>query len=230
MRSQMSMKSTLHIKPRAVKTPAAPEPPKAVPEKSLGKKSKNKKVSFKKQAIFLGVLLGGSAVAIGWSLGKLNPMNQRQESLNQQVSEVTDSIARLEFSIHPAETQKVEEDYTLAIQSLFNQATGFPKWQNEIQQQAKQLDLQVKAFLGTMQTQKMTVRTVRILPMTLEIFPLNESKESANSIFQRLIQFNDILLHQSKRVELISIQVVAGTNSIQRVEQTLNLWFEEEES
>ena len=223
----MSLKSNLHIKPCAAKTTAAS---KTVPQMPLGKKVKAKRVSFKKRAILLVVLLCGSAVGIGWSLGKLTPMNQRQETLNQQVSELTDSIGRLEFSIHPAETQKVEQDYSLAIQSLFNQATGFPQWQNEIQQQAKLLDLEVKAFLGTMQTQKMAVRTVRVLPVTLEIFPMSESKKNVDSIFQRLIQFNDILLDPSKRVEFISMQVVAGTHSIQRVEQTLNLWFEEEES
>lgn len=228
----MSMKSSLQIKPRSVKPHSAPEPPKVVADRLLGKdkKGKSKKVSFKNRAIVLGCLLCGSAVMIGWSLGKLTPMNLRQENLNQQVSELTDSIARLEFSIHPAETAKVENDYSLAIQSLFNQATGFPQWQKDIQIQAKELNLQVKAFLGTMQTQKMAVKTVRVLPMTLEISPLTVSHEGDDSIYQRLVQFNDLLLDPSKRVELISMQVVAGTNSIQRVEQTLNLWFQEEDS
>lgn len=232
MRSQMSMKSSLHIKPKQTKTVSAPLPPQANPEISGSKDVKRvlKKASIKRRVMVICVLIGTSAVGIGWSLGKLTPMNQRQENLNRQVSDLTDSIARLEFSIHPAETQKVESDYSLAIQSLFDEGTGFPSWQADMQRQAQLLGLQVKAYLGTMQTQNISVGTVRILPTTLEIVPLQESKQGGDSVFQRLIQFNDHLFDPEKKVELISMQVIAGTNSIQRVEQTLNLWFQEEES
>ena len=220
MRSQMSMKSSLHIKPKQTKPAVAPMPPKATPESLVRARQKGvkwKTDAFKRRAILLCLLICASAVAIGWSLGKLAPMNQRQENLNKQVSEVTDSIARLEFSIHPAETEKVESDYSLAIQSLFDETTGFPQWQEDLQHQAMLLGLQVKAFLGTMQTQKVAVGTVRILPTTLEIAPLTGSEQETNSVFQRLIQFNDHLFDPAKRVELISMQVVAGTNTIQRV-------------
>ena len=221
------MKSTLKIKPKVTR-PVSPPPP---PPRSLseaGRKRGSKKGSFKYRAILLGGLICFSAVAIGWSLGKLTPMNQRQEHLNQQVSELTDSIARLEFSIHPAETQKVESDYSRALQSLFDETSGFPQWQQGIQQRAGLLDLQVKAFLGEMQVQNLSVGEVRVLPATLEIVPLGNEK--SDSVFQRLIQFNDYLLDPGKKVELKSLQVIAGTNSIERVEQTINIWFEREES
>jgi len=230
MSSQFKIKSTLKIKPREQHAPTPPPtPPAEERTKKLtrkGKKDKPRKsFSLRQKNILIGVFFCISSIAIGWSLGKLAPMNKRQEALNQEVLTVTDSIARLEFSIHPMDTQKIESDYTLAIQALFDEGSGFPEWQAQVQQQAEQLDLEVKAYLGAMQTQKLSQGSVKILPATLEIRPIAEDSANQESSYQRVMRLNNFLLDPGKRVELVDMKITASTNSIERVEETLNLWF-----
>jgi len=230
MSSQFKIKSTLKIKPREQH---APTPPTAPPSEERTKKptkkgrqgKSRKSFSLRQKNVLIGFFFCVSSIAIGWSLGKLAPMNKRQEALNQEVVKVTDSIARLEFSIHPMDTQKIESDYTLAIQALFDEGSGFPEWQAAVQQQAEQLDLEVKAYLGAMQTQKLSQGSVKILPATLEIRPITEDSGNQESSYQRVMRLNDFLLDPGKRVELVDMKITASTNSIERVEETLNLWF-----
>ena len=235
MSSPFKIKSTLKIKPREQHAPTPPPPPPSETfRKSTtgkGKKSKSTKpFSLRQKNILIGVVFCVSSIAIGWSLGKLGPMNQRQEALNQEVLRVTDSIARLQFSIHPMDTQKIESDYTLAIQSLFDEASGFPEWQAQVQKQADQLNLEVKAYLGAMQTQKLSQGSVKILPATLEIRPMPGGKVNQESTYQRMMRLNHFLLDPSKRVELVDMKITASTNSVERVEETLNLWFHKGET
>lgn len=231
MSSQFQIKSTLKIKPRAQAQGPPPTPPPSPQQKETkkGKKGKREKsrksYSSRQKYILIGIFFCVSSIALGWSLGKLAPMNKRQEALNQEVSEVTDSIARLEFSIHPMDTQKIESDYSLAIQALFDETTGFPQWQAEVQQKAVELDLEVKAYLGAMQTQNLSQGSVRILPATLEIRPLASNDTDQESTYHRVMRLNEYLLDPSRRVELVDMKVTASTNSIERVEETLNLWF-----
>ena len=230
MSSQFKIKSTLKIKPREQHTPTPPPAPTTEERRkkviNKGKKDKSRKpFSLRQKNILIGFFFCVSSIAIGWSLGKLAPMNQRQEALNQEVVSVTDSIARLEFSIHPMDTQKIESDYTLAIQALFDEGSGFPEWQAEVQQQAELLDLEVKAYLGAMQTQKLSQGSVKILPATLEIRPIAGGASNQESSYQRMMRLNEFLLDPGKRVELVDMKITASTNSVERVEETLNLWF-----
>ncbi|MFT5185265.1 MAG: hypothetical protein ACI84C_002408 [Flavobacteriales bacterium] len=228
------MKLALKVQPKnpssVARTKQGSDNPKSQALGSKRKRSKKTVLSSRNKAALTAVLFCISTIFMGWSMGQLTPLNQRQELLYKEILQLTDSVEKLELSLDPGYSDKIENSYSEAMQSLFDDLRGFPQWQTEVQQKAKELELEVATYPGNVRTQMLAGGSVRIMPLALEITSLSKAQFSKESVFRRVLKLNAHLLDTSRKVEMIDLKVNATTNSIEKVEETLNLWFELAES
>lgn len=171
--------------------------------------------------IALLIVFIGSLWLIWWSVGRLTETNQEMDVLNQQFTQLTDQVEKLELNWNEEENQRIEQQFVAAHSKLFASEGAVNEWQQSVQELGTSLALHVNAELGAPQPEGLKVKHIAVVPATLEIQPIDDSP---GNTFQRLLTFNKHLTGQTQRVDLIELKVSGNTNSVGRAQAKLWLW------
>ncbi len=174
-----------------------------------------------------GVVLVGSLAAVYWSYQRLAPLQERSRVLSERVTRLGNEIALMEGRYTPADLEKLAEDFRFAGQQLFGTEQDLASWFEILKRELVPLALEASAEFGRPAPPPAgeTNLNVAVVPATLTL-NLKPSADAASirSPYERVLTLLDELSRQPKRVDLVALNVSAGTNSINQVRTVLELW------
>lgn len=179
--------------------------------------------------ILAGVLLAGSVAFLYWSYTRLAPVQKQARALAERANKLSQEIALMEGKYPPPELEKLAEDFQFAGQLLFGGEEDLAAWFEGLKRQLVPLALEASAEFGRPSAPATTNLSVAVVPATLTL-NLQPSSDvgSIRSPYGRVLSLLDELTRQPKRVDLVALEVHAGSNSISQVRTVLELWAGEE--
>ncbi len=222
--------------PSAPAAPGAPAPsgPPAPPVGALGATARRpaaQPVSLQTWLvrILAGLLLAGSIAFLYWSYTRLAPVQKQARAQAERANKLSQEIALMEGKYPPPELEKLAQDFQFAGQLLFGGEEDLATWFEGLKRQLVPLALEASAEFGRPSAPATTNLSVAVVPATLTL-NLQPSTDvgSIRSPYGRVLSLLDELTRQPKRVDLVALEVNAGSNSISQVRTVLELWAGEE--
>lgn len=177
----------------------------------------------------LGVPLLGAAFLVFWCHQRLVPVQEHARALAAQTSRLSTEIGLMEGRLTPDELAKLAADYQRAQGLFFSSSDALKEWAKEVRLQMIPLALDAVPEFGQAVVTNSSNVTVAKVPATLSLnFQPSAQVAGARSPYERVLRFLDAMNQQTRRVDLVELQVSGGSNSIQRAVATLQLWAGEE--
>ncbi len=171
-------------------------------------------------------VFGGSLGLLWWSVDRLPSLEKQFQEHTTRVSQLENEVEQLAMDWDALEAEKIAGQFKQAQEQLFVLPQELTVWQDEMQRQPNLFGLQVGTRLDPAQPMAVANKTLSLLPVTLEVQPLADD-ESTNAPYKRLLDFAQALTRQSKRVDLLEINVKGNSNSISQARVAVQLWAED---
>lgn len=174
-----------------------------------------------------GCLLAGSVGLLLWTFQQLVPTQQRLREASSRVSQLSSEIAVMEGRYSPADLEQLAAEYRGAIELLFSTPESLAEWLQEIRAHAVPLAFDTTPEFSrlTPEAQGRTNVVSAYEPATLSLVIQPKLQvEGVRPAYERLLRFLGELGRQSKRVDLVELQVHGGSNSVSHAVATLKFW------
>jgi hypothetical protein len=172
-------------------------------------------------------LLAGSAGLLLWTYWQLVPAQQRLREASSRLSRLSSEIAVMEGRYTPADLEQLAAEYRDAIQLLFSTPESLAEWLQEIHAHALPLALETTPEFSRLPSPATGPTNVASAyePATLSlVVQPKQQVEGVRPAYERLLRFLGELGRQSKRVDLVELQVHGGSNSVSHAVATLKFW------
>lgn len=172
-------------------------------------------------------LLAGSVGLLLWTYRELVPAQQSLRDASSRVSRLSAEIAVMEGRYSPADIEQLAAEYRGAIDLLFSTPESLAEWLQEIRAHAVPLAFDTTPEFSrlTPEAQGRTNVVSAYEPATLSlVIQPKVQVEGVRPAYERLLRFLGELGRQSKRVDLVELQVHGGSNSVSHAVATLKFW------
>jgi hypothetical protein len=175
------------------------------------------------------VLLVAALGLLYWSYSRLVPLQQQARTLGDRVAKLNQDIAVMENKYSPQTLDMLARRFQLAGQLLFGEEEALTTWFAALQRQLVPLALEASAEFGQPTSRGRTNFAVAVVPatLTLNLEPAADLG-SIRSPYARVLGLLNELGGQTQRVDIVELEVTAGTNSINRVRTVVELWAGED--
>ena len=175
-------------------------------------------------AMFL--VLGGSVWLIWWSVDRLTLVNRQLNQKSSAVAAIADEVQILDRKLDPIQFARTEERFKAANQAIFAGPDECAGWSKEIPEQALNLGLEATLQPGQVQPHVRADFKLSLLSNTIDLHPAVGSQWT-NFPYQRLLDFTGVLQKPGRRIDLLELVVIGGSNSVRQAKAVVQLWSQE---
>jgi hypothetical protein len=179
--------------------------------------------------LVLALVVAASATAVYWSYQRLARLQQRSRRLEDTVSRLNTDIALLEGKYSQSDIDRLLARSKEAEALLFAGQDALLEWFTDLKLQLVPLSLNAVADFGQALTNRAGSHALAVVPATVavEVGPAPQI-ESRRSPYERSLLLMQLLAQQPKRVDVVGLTAVGGSNSLQEARVVLDLWAGDE--
>ena len=177
-----------------------------------------------KVRLVLLMIFGVSAALVVWSIVYRLPDSDRKlERQQSKIAELENQALELELRWKPQEAEQIAGRFKQSQELLFAGQDEVGGWQAELKRQADQLAVTVNAGVTRTQDCPLPGKRFSIMSAKVDVRPITPGVRT-NSPYLRLLSFAQNLSAQSKRVDLVELEVTGRSNSVSEAKMDLQFW------
>jgi len=177
-----------------------------------------------KVRLALLLIFAASAALVVWSIiYRLPESDKKLERQNTKIAELERDIDLLERNWNSQEAEQIAGRFKQSHELLFAGQDEVGGWQAELKRQADQLAVTVNAGVTRTQDCPLPGKRFSIMSAKVDVRPITPGVRT-NSPYVRLLSFAQNLSAQSKRVDLVELEVTGRSNSVSEAKMDLQLW------
>ncbi len=171
--------------------------------------------------VFCAACLG----VVWWSLFvRLQPVSQAHRDKALEMSHLADNVEQLRVKWAAEPVKQIEARFSAARQKLFTGQEQILKWQDETTRQGADLGLDITMDLSPSQPYPGMEQKIGLVRAGIDITPIREG--FTNSVYQRLLQFAEILVATDKRCDLTLLSAEGNYESVRHARAVVQLLSE----
>jgi len=177
-----------------------------------------------KVRLVLLFIFAASAALVVWSIGyRLPDSDKKLGQQNTKIAGIEKEIGDLQDRWNSQEAEQIAGRFKQSHELLFTGQDEVGGWQAELKRQADQLAVTVNAGVTRTQDCPLPGKRFSIMSAKVDVRPITPGVRT-NSPYLRLLSFAQNLSAQSKRVDLVELEVTGRSNSVSEAKMDLQLW------
>lgn len=176
--------------------------------------------------VIVVVLFAGAITLTVWRWSEFQLVKRQMNSAIAQETRLLNELQQFEMRWDPIATAKSEADFRKVQALLFSGPEQIANWQSEVQRLAHTNLLEGNVKLSAAETRVKNDQKLSVNLATVDLEPAADAPAS-NSIYRGLLNFARALQTLPKRLDLVEVSAMGGSNSIARAQVVLQLWSRE---
>ncbi len=176
-----------------------------------------------KVRLVLLLVFAASAALAWWSINRLPDSDKKLLAQNAKIAELEKQEHDLTNRWDAVEAEQIAGRFKQSQELLFAGQDEVGGWQAELKRQADQLAVTVNAGVTRTQDCPLPGKRFSIMSAKVDVRPITPGVRT-NSPYSRLLSFAQNLSAQSKRVDLVELEVTGRSNSVSEAKMDLQFW------